>query len=178
MKQIVTAYAIFLTSVITAEAYAEPDKNTLYLMNEPVSLLTWGMHKIDMRLDQIFDEYDLPARTSYNYKLDRITIDIGIGNDVVPTKSKCRYFIKRIRIAGGIDWETGEPFNEQHWPFAYEFEQSYINNYKNTDRPDNFDKDISEKFRIKVSLYGENSAGDKELMICHGDLLDNRVVFP
>ncbi len=110
-------------------AFSETDKIFSRLLNEPVSMLHYGMTKLqqDMREKlykrEEFSEVDIYV--GYPAKDNRIQITIRVG--FFATKEifidQCRTLIHQIRDHAGVDLETGKVEFDLHTIYATNFWQ-------------------------------------------------------
>jgi len=113
--------------------HSAPNHATSYLMEERVSLLDWGMYKLERWLESQEGHYwrkdfgrDVSTYVRYDWDRDRIVIDVQVetksGN---PTKSQCESVLKTVISGGGVAFDTRKRYlNQGVSTFAVEFAQS------------------------------------------------------
>lgn len=176
MKRISVITCLFAGIVSQNSALAAPDQTTRYLINQEISLLTWGMYRIDQALNERFASRNLSSRTTYNYGRDTITIGLSNGfsdSELVPTKRNCKEIVNETRRASGINPETGQPSNGSNSFFITYFGQT---GYSAKSRPNHIGDGLDRKIRIDVSLGPTDS--NMETINCQGALLSRQVLFP
>lgn len=176
MKRVCIVTCLFVGILIHTPASAGPDQTTRYLMNQRVSLLTWGMYRIDQSLNKRFESHSVSSHTTYNYGPNTITISLSNvfnKSELKPTKQNCKYIIDETRRAAGIKPDTGQPMNGSQSFFNNYFGQT---GYTANSRPENLGARVDEKIRINVSLG--STEGNLTIFRCKGNLLSRQVLFP
>ena len=124
---------------------AEPSAPVRYLMDEPVSMLEWGMFRLSEALTndkeptyhcikQILKEHHLCivapyVRVLYNWDSNRLQIGISIEeelrhpkpNSKEVQKEVCKLIIKELKEYFLVNFETGKPISllGEAWPDSF-----------------------------------------------------------
>ena len=79
---------------LSVPAAGEPSATSNYLMNEPVSVMDFAIYKLQLDLNDVFvSDANLDRLwVEYDWKSDRIIIDVSIGNN----KNNDRGVLKKI----------------------------------------------------------------------------------
>jgi len=109
MKRILTI-ALLLTWV--SGGYGEPSPAIKHLMNEPVTMLDWGMYRLSRYLEGIeYTHMKVPSvgpMVEYDREQGRIWVTVaGFPNEDQRPRKACRETINQLRFQLGIDPETG-----------------------------------------------------------------------
>jgi hypothetical protein len=79
MKKTTTILSAMILLLSVGVCTGEPDAVMKYLMNEPVSMLDWGLFRLDKGLiDPILSDKGVMASSGYNYSQNKIIINISI----------------------------------------------------------------------------------------------------
>lgn len=107
MKKATTILSAMILFLSVGVCTGEPDSVTKYLMDDPVSMLDWGIYKFDHNvIDPIFPKNEVLSSTSYYFTSNKIIIGLYLLQNPTEklksakeTKDKCRdsiHFIKTI----------------------------------------------------------------------------------
>jgi hypothetical protein len=141
---------------------AEPGRAVVvYLMNTPVTLMSFGLYQLNAELTQLSDEPEWRSMAfSSEYDWDRNRIVISAVGDGVRSKDKCAELLNFIRLSGGIAPDGTYAYGDSSLyaqffgPIGYSYPSA----------PKDYKKKIDEIILLSV----ENSAKNIK---CEGDLL-------
>ena len=166
MKRV--AVVFWFLVVIQVEVMAEPTPAVQYLMNEPVSMLDWGLYRMEEKIKKYFDFPDFPKggnpwvfEFNYNWDSNRIMISVGIVRELdSPAKDQCRNVISAIRgYALGNFWEGVKGDPQKNGSFLAKcFSHS---GYTKTDIPEGLLKEIDQIIEIQVAVLDKSIGGSK-----------------
>lgn len=164
-----------LLALTTGAAEGGPDETTSRLMDEFVSLLDFGLLRIQLRLDEIQGI----SPTSVIYDWDDNKVDIfGYGMDGSWNRERveqaCDEWFQAVRMAGGVDPGTGKIYPI----YKASFYSNMFNHFgfekmvsgKNTSE---IVVEMDQKFRLSYTWYSSSSlSGEVASIACTGPLLD------
>ncbi len=146
--------------VAANQAIAGPDTISNHLMSDPVSMLDFGMYRMELRLGST-------AYVRYDWDDDEIVIFnvvFGFDGSVSDAEVKCKRWVDEVRgMAGIID---GEPFLENSF-FADLFAHLA---FDRKSAPDNLLLEIDKKFDLNMKVNFAMSAGGSQIT-CTGPLI-------
>lgn len=114
---------LFAACIFLAEpVLAGPDQTTQHLIGDSASMLDFGILRIDLLLQK-----DNLGFANYDWDANRITVQ-ALLFERPPTTSEtendpekwCAEWVSRVRLTGGINTKTGEPFGKSSF-FASRF---------------------------------------------------------
>lgn len=163
--------------------YAEPSKTTKYLMNDSLSMLEWGIFKIDNVLNtEKYPELDSVTRNSFDTTYDWDSNELTIKAVVYPSyeklkkignKEACRLVLSSLKTR-----------------FGYHFRDSKVNflsianyfkhkGFYKREEPDTFSKDIEKMTRLTVKIYSSetNKPNFDRQSECTSKFLESEVYF-
>jgi len=165
----VLLFVVFSVNV----ADAEPSSNMHYLMNEPVSMMDWGLLNIDRSLqaDGRLSKYGNTI-TYYDWDKNRIIIDMAITGATSKEQAKewCRDIVSQIRTFLGINERDGKPFFSRSYLYNYFSHEGF---HKNTE-PEGLDKELDIIAIIQVRILYK---GNAESVKCEAPLLGTSIMF-
>lgn len=139
---------IIFALVNPAIARSEPNPTTNYLMDEPISMFTYGMDKIDRSLRNAVKDTGIFTNAAYNWDQDRIYLNATCFQCETPaTEKSCAEIITKIRNSACI--ANGKPVFGNHSCYSAEFAQ---NGYSKKTRPKDVETSMDQKFIIQVTF--------------------------
>ncbi|MDB4265055.1 hypothetical protein N9893_03215 [bacterium] len=154
---------VFVTFLFLFEiCRAEPDSTIQYLMNEPVTMLEWGL----FRLEQHLNRTPQGLKVNYYPEINRIRIEheIGFNNkfkDLYWAKDACKHVFKAIRSLAGS-------------PLIYKHSFHHSMHYRLKNEP----KDLDKKLMAITEIYVVAHYGDKNSSVmCTAPLSGNDIFF-
>jgi hypothetical protein len=154
---------------------AEPSSKIQYLMDEPVSMLDWGMIWIDESLKGTLAEYRTSTITYYDWNENRIIISLSeLGSTIGVTskekaKEKCRTIVSSIRTFLGINEKDGKPYSEKSNLYSYFSHSGFQRS-----QPEGLYEELDNITVIRIMIFIE---GVGEPVKCEAPLLGNKIMF-
>jgi len=174
-------YLLILTiifSFIAGICNAEPDSTIKYLMDEPLSMLEWGMYRMNKSLDEIYgDKYnidhDLTNIVRYDWDNNRIIINCIVGlygrfEEKKQAQAACKNIVRKYRSTFGVNADTGKPVGFGTLYNLYFSHQGF----KSPSMPKNINKDLNKIVEIRVQAYIK-----KDYLECIAPLLGKDIYF-
>jgi hypothetical protein len=181
---IVTAFIVFFINVSMAEA--EPNPNIKYLMNDSVSMLDWGLYRIEKDVEATLEDpagYGLNTDTIidsspvYDWDKNRIIVGVHVSKAISleQAKSWCRKIVRMVRTTLNVSPDTGEPFPslDQNGGALYSFFSHA--GYTKKSEPKGLSKELDNITWINIKV---EVAGMKEPLNCEAALLGTDILFP
>lgn len=176
-----------------------------YLIDEPVSMLDWGLYKINKELDDYFSRInegsvnELSAGIDYNIAEEKIQINlIGRADNLQEAKEVCIININRIREMFGINTETGEidPLHRFWDKFGIseeikpDFKSSFLHSYFEHSGwnkfaedesyepiPDNLRQELDAITTIySIITYKNSNDSSSASLVCRADLVGKKIL--
>lgn len=134
---------LFIALMIPFTLFAAPDSTTKFLMTDRMSMLDWGLYKVEKAVEEILSDINdkkitIFVRTDYIWDEDRIKVNLSKYQEEV-SKSECRYSINTVKLI----------LKDEESLFQY-FEHSGFEQNKN--RPKNIKKELYSKVQVNVKL--------------------------
>lgn len=103
--------------MVGGPSWSAPNQASSYLINEPVSLLDWGMYKTEQFLESVevdwwSEDFDPHVfnQVWYDWDRDRIVIDVQLtikaGN---PTRAQCASVLRKMVESSLVPFDTRKP---------------------------------------------------------------------
>ena len=153
---------------ISSPALAEPSPTTAYLMEESVSLLTWGMFKVEQYILKSKMLGDNGVVVEYDWDQNSINIKVYFlqGQD----RKECDNFIKGIKEIAGINTKNNGSIPLYETSF---FADYFVNNgYQRKNRPKNSGKEIDNI--MKIVVQGKDNGG---IYVCESKMLQPQIFY-
>jgi hypothetical protein len=137
MKKWIKYFATVLIAffIFSGICKAEPDSTIKYLMNEPISMLEWGLFRLEQNLKRTSREY----KANYYQDINRIYIEYMFDNklqDLHRAKDACKNVFIEIRSAVAS-------------PLIFNHSFSHSMHYKFKNEP----TDLAEKLMAITEIY-------------------------
>jgi hypothetical protein len=164
---------IVFSSAPVQRVIAEADKVFSFLLNEPVSMLHFGLQDLKQEMrNQLykreeFSETEIYVGYSAKKNPIRITIRVGFFNAREGLVNKCKTAINQIRDHAGVDLETGKVEFAVGTIYSTYFWQWGKN------RSDEFYKSVDDKFYLSCHGIIEGSGG----YVVSGRLVSNEIIL-
>ena len=151
---------------------AAPGPITGRLMNEPLSMLDYGLWRTELELKHFFNNIEnIFVGTTYNWNKDQISIQVILYEtpetlkDLAPDK-QCRHVINSIKDFYGIDTSTGRPTASMENTLLG---KSFVHNgFAGSDIPQTeLFSQLDKMTHINVSMMQENNIKDSENITAH-----------
>lgn len=163
---------ILIGCLLAGPAWAGPDKTIQWLMDEPLSLLDYGIYKIEQGLQERFRGEDISSSAYYDWDSNEIRALLFVEvkyKDVSALKEECAIALDRMRVdAGNFD---GELMSGEYSDWADYFQH---NGFTRNNAPKQVLKEIDKKIMLKVVMTRHRS---KTGISCQGPLLSTDVYF-
>lgn len=152
---------------------AAPDKTTSILLNEPVSMMTYGISKLQSNLRSTFYDRDVfsgkDIYVGYVEESDRIFINVRAGwysskKDLI---TDCKSAINQIRNNAGVELETGRTSLDDGTVFSRYFWQW------GRKRSTEFYLALDEKFYLNCDAFITNGGSHS----VSGRLVSNEIIL-
>jgi hypothetical protein len=177
------AALLILTSALTSSALADPSPQIRRLMNEPVSMLDWGLDRMGQDLNQGMKDRlehlgvtaasdDLPPMitVSYNYSRNLIEVELDIPFSATfksTAKEMCHRVVNKLRDDLGSNSHLKPPV----WPWVEHFVPNGYTSNKQQDEA------LHEALPKLVSLKSIVYDKDLKKATCTGMLTEEAVSF-
>ena len=171
------ALALLVCTCLADLAQAGPDEVTNRLMEEKVSLLDWGVFRVQLLLEKTNDLSS--ASVFFDWDMNQIKImdadftmmDQGLSDVTV---AECEKWFVAVRRAGYVNEKTGKPYFGDSSLFAELFSHEGWTATINGKATEDVVKQIDQKIVLEysIALSAEN-VGDVERLICTGPLLSD-----
>ena len=157
-------------------SFAAPGPITGRLMNEPLSMLDYGLWRTELELKRFFNNIDnIFVGATYNWNKDQILIQVILYEtpetlkDLTPDK-QCRHVIKSIRDFYGIDTSTGRPAASMENTLLG---KSFVHNgFAGSDIPQaELFSQLDKMTYINVSMMQQNNIKDSENKTAHSNAI-------
>ena len=90
---------------------AGPDEATKWLMGDPITMMDYGIYKINIALHE--DWYPIGGTSEFQWDDNRIVItsrvETGAQKEV---EDSCSKWVERVRLRGGLKLDTGMPYGD------------------------------------------------------------------
>ncbi|WP_415906389.1 hypothetical protein ACMXYX_01090 [Neptuniibacter sp. QD72_48] len=183
MKKHIVLIVCLSTSLVSN---AEPDSTARYLINEPLSMLEWGIYRIQKKLDEdrLFPHHSVsPSYKVVEYDWDRN--EILIRANIYPshehvTEEGINSICQRVHslLRASFHWHKSDDVR------SWDGIASYFNHtgYVNTRRPKSFQRDIESNTAFKVTVYTNNPDEGirgihKKRLECFSGYLDKEIAY-
>lgn len=144
-------FAALIFGAFSFEANAGPDATINHLMDDSVSMLDFGI----LRMNLTLKEKDLGGAT-YLWDENRIVIShiltLKYFGDHEAAENACAEWVKNVRRVAWIDTETGKPTFSTSW-FATYFSH---NGFKRLSAPQDLDENLDKIFQLKCIAFTED----------------------
>ena len=187
MKKISLTIMAIICALFSGICNAEPDSTFKYLMNEPLTLLDWGIYQMQKSLEnEIGDklnwdgnEYELRQEVHYNWKGNEIIV-FGVLGDEKEFDSKstakvvCERMIDKYRSHFSVDPATGKLAD---WP-PYNYLDGFFTHTSPIQRgsqPKNLNDKLYHATEIEVAVRFKGSGN--AYVECKGPLLSKDIYF-
>lgn len=166
----------FLWATSHSNVAAEPGPVGRWLIETPVSLLSFGIFRAEQQMQKAADAISnrlelqpefVAGSANYNWKENRINLVLIVGSasDTLPPnllESICSQAVASIRTFGGV--LNGSPILGEASTYANLFEPI---GYSRKDAPEDLSQKLDHIIRIIVSINSSNT----RLMICEAPLM-------
>ena len=142
--------ASLLGSSARGPAFADPGPIGDYLMNQKVSIFSFGMLRLNMELQRLQEQLGGGGFMSPHYDWDKNRIKIvGVFEEQALTKEQCKYFIGYIKSRAGINPDTGKLVLGDGSMYASLFSDI---GFELKSKPENIDARLDEIITVQVNL--------------------------
>lgn len=166
--------------LVALAAPAAPNEISTFLMKERVTLLDWGMYKLERFLErrrwpQEFEPVVF-TKVSYDWDRDRIVMDVqALVKSGPPTKEQCLGVLKLLLSSGGVAFDTrSRQLNDGVSTFAVEFLHA---SFRSPGQPADLGKKIDELIELRVTVAGLPAGGQVRQVECRTNLTQAEVVY-
>ena len=150
-------FVLLMVFAASSSAFAEPSPTVRYLMNEPVTMLEWGLYNLGKRVQGFrnFEGFDLfTSSAMYNWETNRIVLILSIiprsaSLKKIPAMEICKQATQdiRLRFLSRGDDRTRALFGISRF-FEHE-------GFKSTKEPKNFMEEIENITNIRIHVVKE-----------------------
>ncbi|WP_051326935.1 hypothetical protein [Desulfatibacillum aliphaticivorans] len=151
--------------------HADPSKEILYLMNEPVSMLDWTLFEIEQRFSDLCipeDSYNCSMNAMYSFSTNEIVIYRNIyirqEDNIETLKQSCKDAIDWIKL-----FQTKTTYRED---ISHHFWQS-----QDSPNIDDISQQLYESTRIYLHIHIRDENTIRPVMTCSARLSDDTVFF-
>lgn len=177
---------LFFLVVFASHSYAEPSATFKYLMNEKMTMMDWGLFRLDKHLNNGLKSLELIntiiKKTSivyYDWDTNRITIRLVLHvkgwetENIKPVKEFCKAATKDYRDLLHTDVE---PNLRRHVGI-----KSYFlhNGWTDSTEPENLMKEIENSTLIRIDISGSKTGKPpyKNIVSCESPLMGSEIHF-
>jgi hypothetical protein len=170
-----------LVFVVASTVQAEPSKITKYLINEPISLMDFGLYKLaeatEFNLKMIFSGKDFHSRSNayYNYDADKIELDITVYSDEYffkkyETTEKLKNYCKKAIIEVKNMWIENNRFDSASYYFSHW-------KYSKSNAPgiEEIEKEVARRFKVAVTVVFR--VPETKKLSCFNEGLNDQIYF-
>jgi hypothetical protein len=150
--------------------FSEPGPMVTYLMNQPTSLFSFGMLRLDQAMTNFATRNGGYGWSTYDWDANRITLTFITVEAADVDNDSCRDMLNKIRLTAGIDGRNGKPLLGDASVFSGLFAQMGFQ--KKTD-PKELHQELDRIIDVTVSLKKR----DTGQLSCEGPLASDRVLF-
>jgi hypothetical protein len=156
-------------------ANAEPDVVTKYLMDEPVSMMDFGIFRLDQRVREVMaSDHNAIGAARYEWDKNKIILT-GFSSDkgiktIQDAQNKCKEMVNSLRFVLGVNADTGKSIFGTSSMIDQYFSHK---GYKTAAEP----KGFSENLVKLVDIQGIATTQDGEKLECHGPLMGTVIYF-
>jgi hypothetical protein len=165
----------YIKLAVLNTSQAEPTANMQYLMNEPVSMMDWGLLNIDKSIESNggLKKYGNTI-TSYDWDKNRILIIVSsIGaSSKEQAKEWCRDIVSFIRGFLGVDEKNGKPVFKNNQSFLYRYFTH--EGFKRNAEPKELGKELDNITTIQATIFFDGSSTPVK---CEAPLLGTSIMF-
>jgi hypothetical protein len=167
--------------IFPAIASGDPGPMTRFLINEPASMLDFGLLRAQLYLNEVADtlEAGFSAQDSrvsvrfdtlYDYPNDKILL-LGIVTSAPDTKEACRGLLMSPFLRGKVEVVVdNEPRGQMNTPTLEIVSQWFMHKgVRSTQEPENFDEEILKRIDVVC--------GDGNGLLARRALLDERIYW-
>lgn len=172
---------LIVSLMLVNPAQSSPSKITNYLMDEPLSMLDWGIYQISKDLGpQLFDDAGINygrSFASYDWDQDRLNVSY-VGyikyKDIDKGKGLCKAIINNLRAFFGVDIKSGKltPFSNLGRYFTHA-------GFARNAQPDNVSAEISNVIQLESRIMTSKSGEPpySYVSLCEAPLLGTKVLY-
>jgi len=168
------AIAIVLLLCPNASALGDPGPTVTYLMNEPVSMFSFGLYRLGEQMDRDYARDNVLASALYSW--DRNRIVLTITSLMTPpekvTKDDCRGWLSRVREDFAVAPDTGKPTDPSGSNVSSYFTPD---GFSRKDEPQDLAHRLDEIVDISVVIVSSKVPVTK--VECQGALLSSEALF-
>jgi len=169
--------------LLSGAVHAEPDASTKYIMNEPLSLLEWGLYRLEKAYDkQTWSDLDIRSQYTtarYDWSKNTIYFEIVVypsfeSLQKTPAQKVCGSVVHQIKSLFGV--ESGYEFMRDYCGIGTYFHPQY---WENKNSPKTLDSDIEKitNIQVKVMASKNDQAPFKEAASCSSELLQPEIKY-
>lgn len=159
----IAAIIVCLLAVWVSQARTEPNESANFLINDSVSLLDFGLYKLENEIKRVQNDLTIrfqPPHSSfadYDWDENKIVIVLSYGDPGNPPvkeiKAEMKLIVAALKKNFGIA-QTGEPFQKG----GYGSVGDYFSHrgYTKKNMPQNLRREIEKLVEIKVVFYVQN----------------------
>jgi len=144
---------LLLFAVLSVAVHAEPDSSVRYLTNEPVSLLEWGIYRLQNNLNTA--PLDIPKqmlRVDYDWSKNQLLLHLAVypsfeSLQKTPAKAVCESVVHKIKAHFGV--ERGYEILRPSFGIGTFFHPQY---FEKNNTPKTLDFDIEKITNIEVKV--------------------------
>lgn len=147
MKRLALIVALFPSAL-----FAGPDKTTQHLMNDPLTMMDFGLYQIreTLRQSEMPDGSAMVGGAAFDWDGNRIRIErFQYANTSVDFESACAEWISTVRQIAGVNRDTGAAF-AGYSNFARYFDHISFNRLN---APEGWQRDLDKLFELKCASY-------------------------
>ena len=172
---------LFLPLFCSQTVLSEPTPTIKYLMNEPVSMLDWGIYNMAQRLRPLQEHKDVgDVSVDYVWKKNRILITAHYKYDArskseKESKRRCEELVNSIKRHFRVDPKTGKGvLLDRRSSLGFLFGHA---GYRGSNQPKNLYQELEKLVHIEVWNNWEGTAGSSGNVVCTSPLMGTQVYF-
>jgi len=176
----ITRVVLLSLLAVWRPALAELTPTVRYLMTEPVSLLDWGIHRLDKNLEGATVEGEkLFVFVGYDRDANRINLSAQPRErrtrSLADAKTMCKETIGYLRWRLGVVRETGKALGGDHSGLRDFFSHE---GYRMKDEPGNLAGELDAITELSALFFGVRPDNQRQKLVkCRGRLMSSEVLF-
>ena len=155
--------------------HAEPNATAKFLMNDPVSVMDFGLYRMEQDLKNICSQDRCDLSVVYDANANRITVDLSDLNDDYKTRTAaaaaCKVYVRRIRGQLCVDPNLGRPQTPHGRSCVPDFFRHVQAGFERGSVPKSLDIDIDNMVEIRGTVKITMQTGKFSTVKCQAPLI-------
>jgi hypothetical protein len=167
--------ACLVGGLASGTAWAEPGPIGTYLMDQKVSMFSFGMLRLELQLQRLQGELGGSFFSAhYDWDANRINL-VAVFDYETLTKERCKEYVNQIKSRGAINPETGQSMFGDASIYANFFSDI---GFDLKSKPEHIEAKLDKIIAIQVTLH-ESSFVDSDgiSLRCSSDLVSSQIMY-